>query len=178
MDIEQAEEIIEEELHVSWYIIAYKFIVGFFEVLLGLGITFFGHSAYVWYQAYATQELSEDPHAVLVRMTKGFVPNTLTHHSFLVVYLILLGAVKMLGAVGMMRHQYWGVDLLVAVTVIILPFQAVQLVLHPSIIDFLYILLGIGISLYLVNFQPHAWFKKQARKIKKRVGNKKVSGTN
>lgn len=167
--IESTEEIIEEELHLSWYIIAYKFIVGFFETLLGFAILFFGKAALLWYQAYSTQQLSEDPHAMMVRLTRSFVPGTLNHHTFLVSYLIILGLVKMIGAVGLMRHQYWGIDLLVAVTLLMLPFQLVQLILHPSIIDLIYILIGIGIALYLINFDPKTWFKKQARNIKKRV---------
>ncbi len=70
---------------------------------------------------------------------------------------MVLGLAKIAGAVGLVYKKNWGVDLLVGLTVIILPFQLINLVVHPSFFDFLYLLIGIGIALYLTRFKPHAW---------------------
>ncbi len=160
------EERIEKEFHVSWYIIVYKMLFGLAEFVFGIGITFFGHKALLWYRVYATGELSEDPHDVLVRLTERVIPNVLAHHTFLVLYLILLGAAKIAGAIGLMYKQNWGVDLLVALTIIMLPFQVIQLSLHPSFLDFLYIGTGLLIALYLINFHPKEWATRMAKHVR------------
>ena len=161
------EERIEKEYHVSWYIIAYKLFFGLLELFSGITIMFFGRTALLWYHVYAIQELSEDPHDLLVRLTEGIIPNVLAHHTFLALYLILLGGAKIAGAIGLIYKQNWGVDLLVGLTVIMLPFQLVQLARHPSFADFLYIFIGLFIAMYLVNFRPHEWVAHVATKIKR-----------
>lgn len=162
-----AEEHIEAEFHVSWYIIAYKFLFGLIEFLLGIGITLFGRNALHWYRVYAAQELSEEPHDLLVRLTSGVVPHVLTHSTFLALYLLILGGAKIAGAVGLMRKENWGVDLLVALTILMFPFQFIRLLIHPSLADFLYIFIGIFIALYLINFRPHEWAARMATKVKR-----------
>lgn len=162
------EQKIEEEYHVSWYIVAYKLLFGIGEFLLGLGITIFGRVALRWYEVYRFQELSEDPHDLLVRLTEGVVPNVLTHHVYLVIYLLILGGAKIAGAIGLIYKRNWGADLLIGLTLVMLPFQVVQLLLHPSLPDFLYIVIGLVIALYLVNFRPQDWAKRMAKKIKPR----------
>lgn len=157
---------IEKEYHVSWYIVVYKLLFGLTEFILGLGIALFGKAALHWYAIYIAQELSEDPHDLLVRLTQGIVPNILTHNTFLILYLILLGGAKIAGAIGLVYKQNWGVDLLVALTIIMLPFQIFQLLVHPSLPDFIYISVGLFIALYLVNFDPQKWMKRMTRKIR------------
>lgn len=164
----KTEQQVEQEYHVSWYIIAYKFLFGLIEVVLGAAIAVFGRMALVWYRVFAAQELSEDPHDLLVRLTEGVVPNLLAHHTFLVLYLILLGAAKIAGAIGLMYKQTWGVDLLVGLTLIMLPFQLVQLTRHPSLPDFIYISIGMFITLYLINFKPKEWATRVAKRVKRR----------
>lgn len=168
MNDETLEEHIEEEFHVSWFIIAYKCIFGLIEFLLGLAVAFFGRSALSWYRLYAARELSEEPHDLLVRLTAGIIPNVLAHHVFLVIYLLLLGGAKIAGAIGLIYKQNWGVDLLVALTLLLFPFQFIQLLRHPSIADFLYIFVGIFIALYLINFHPKEWATRVTRTIKQR----------
>lgn len=162
-----AEERIENKFHVSWYIVIYKLLFGLSEFLLGLGITFFGRTALHWYHVYAVQELSEDPHDLLVRLTESFIPNVLAHHTFLVLYLLLLGIAKIAGAIGLIYKQNWGVDLLVGLTVLMLPFQLFQLAHHLSLAEFLYICIGLIIALYLINFRPHEWATRVVTKIKR-----------
>jgi uncharacterized membrane protein (DUF2068 family) len=156
---------IEQEYHISRYIIAYKLLFGIAEFLLGIGITFFGKKALYWYRLYAAHELSENPHFVLVRMTENILPNLLAQHTFLAFYLVLLGTVKIAGAIGLIYKQHWGVDLLVCVTLCMLPFQVVQILLHPSVADAFYISMGLLITLYLINFQPVFWIHNLLQKM-------------
>lgn len=162
-----AKQRIEAEYHVSWYIIAYKLFYGVVELLLGAAITFFGRNALVWYRVYAAQELSEDPHDLLVRLTVGIVPNMLAHHTFLALYLIVLGTAKIAGAIGLLYKQTWGVDLLVGLTILMFPFQFIQLLRHPSLPDFIYILIGIFIALYLINFRPQEWATRVVKRVRR-----------
>ena len=166
MNIPTNEELVEKEYHVSWFIVAYKFIFGFLEFALGAGIAFFGKNVLSLYRLYSSQELAEDPHDLIVRLSQHVVPNVLTHDSFLVIYLILLGVVKMVGAVGLLYKKTWGIDVLVAVTLIMFPFQFIQLIRRPSFVDFLYVFIGVAIALYLINFKPRTW----ARKMIKHIG--------
>lgn len=162
----EKEQRIEKKYHISWYIVAYKFLFGFIEFLFGIGITLYGRIALGWYRTFAATELAEDPHDLLVRFTEGVVPNILMHHTFLAIYLIALGLAKIAGAVGLMYKQHWGVDLLVALTFLMFPFQFIRLLMHPSLPDFLYIGIGIFIALYLIEFRPHEWAKRVTSKIR------------
>lgn len=157
MTFEKVENNLEKDFHVSWYIIIYKFGLGLIELSFGLGIILFGQQVLHLYHRLASHELSEDPHDLLVNMSSRFVPGLFTHDMFLVIYLMLLGSVKIAGSIGLIYKQNWGVDLLVIMTIILLPFQIVSLFIHPSIFDFIYIVAGLFIAFYLIEFKPKAW---------------------
>lgn len=157
MPIFQTEQNIENEYHISWYIIAYKLLFGFSEFVLGIGIVFFGSRGLQMYQIFARNELSEDPHDLLVHLTEGIVPGLLTHSSFLALYLIVLGGAKIAGAIGLIYKQNWGVDLLVSLTLLMLPFEVIQLIRQPSFPGLVYIAVALFIAFYLINFRPHDW---------------------
>ncbi len=162
------EEQIEHKFHVSWYIVAYKLLFGFAEAIIGVGVLLYGKSALNRYELYKLKELSDDPHDLLIRLTQNVVPNLLTGHVYLILYLILLGGVKIAGAIGLMYKQNWGVDLLVGLTLIMFPFQLIELLIHPSLPDFIYIFVGLFVALYLVNFQPKKWATEVGKKIPSR----------
>jgi uncharacterized membrane protein len=160
MNIFRNEEAIEKEFHVSVYIIAYKFALGLIESLMGVAVALFGRRLYLFYETRLIQELSEDPHDLLARVSESFVPHLLTHNTYIVIYLMLLGIAKMLGAIGLIYKQNWGVDLLVGLTILMAPFQIINLVVHPSWFDFVYFTVGLFIALYLVEFRPGAWISR------------------
>ncbi len=159
------EQEIESEFHVSIYIIVYKFLLGAFEFGTGVTIAFFGSRIFQFYQASLLKELSEDPHDVLARLSENIVPNVLTHNSAVVIYLLVLGLAKMIGAAGLVYKQNWGVDLLVVLTILMAPFQIVSLVLHPHILDLMYLVVGLLIALYLIEFKPKAWISRMLLKF-------------
>ncbi len=154
------EQEIENEFHVSIYIVVYKFLLGLFESSGGLIIAFFGSRIYAIYEASLFKELSEDPHDLLARLSESVVPNVLTHNNYVVIYLLLLGLAKMIGAIGLIYKQNWGVDLLVVLTLLMAPFQIVNLILHPQVFDFIYLVVGLLIALYLIEFKPKAWISR------------------
>ncbi len=160
MSMRAREEALEAELHVSKYIVIYKFVLGIIEFSMGLVVAVFGSEIYRSVQSGLLRELSEDPHDLLARIAESIVPNVLTHDTFVVLSLIVLGLAKMAGAIGLTYKQNWGVDLLVGLTLIMAPFQIVSLILHPRLFDALYLLVGFVIALYLVEFRPKAWISR------------------
>ncbi len=158
--IQAREEALEAEFHVSIYIVVYKFLLGIIEFSMGIVVAAFGAEIYRSLQSSLLRELSEDPHDLLARVAESIVPNVLTHNTFVVISLIVLGLAKMAGAVGLIYKENWGVDLLVGLTIVMAPFQIVSLVLHPRVFDTLYLVVGLVIALYLVEFRPKAWISR------------------
>jgi uncharacterized membrane protein (DUF2068 family) len=151
------EEEIEKEFHVSRYIVAYKFLLGVVELLAGLAIAFFGSRLLHLYQTSLMNELLED---LLAHFSEAVVPNVLTHSTFIVLSLIILGVAKIVGSIGLIYKRNWGVDLLVGLTILMAPFQVVNLILHPRAVDILYFAVGLVIALYLMEFRPKAWISR------------------
>lgn len=158
----------EKELHVSRYIIIYKFVLGLLELILGIGILLFGKQAIETYQNFKSEELLEDPHDLLITITEKLLLFVLEHQGYIVLILILLGVVKITGAIGLFYHRHWGLDILVILTLLLLPFQTYSLVFHPSIDKAASFVINILIALYLVQFKPAEYFVRVKNKIKHR----------
>lgn len=152
------EDQLEKEFHVSKAIIAYKFIAGFLEIILGFGILLGGKQILSTYQNFKTAELLENPHDILVIILERIVPYIFEHHVYFVLILLALGFVKVFGAIGLLYRKHWGLDLLVALTLILLPVDGFNLIFHPTWGKLIYFLLNIFISLFLVNFNPQGYF--------------------
>ncbi len=138
--------------------------LGVFEFFMGIALLLFGSQAARWYQASVAKELSEDPHDLLARFSRQVIPGILNHHLYLVLYLLLLGGAKIAGATGLIFGRNWGVDLLVGLTIALFPFQAIDLVQHPSLVNLLYMTAGLLIAMYLVKWRPHIWARRMAVK--------------
>jgi uncharacterized membrane protein len=150
----------KDPYHFSWYVIVYKAGLGLFELISGLGIAIFGKWILAQYLLKLSQELLEDPHDLLANLTKGIIPSFFNHNTFIVISLIVLGLTKIAGAIGLIYKKNWGVDLLVGLTAIMLPFQLYNLIVNRSWVDFVYILVGLAIALYLIQFRPRAWISR------------------
>ncbi len=158
---------LEKEYHVSRYIIVYKFILGLFETFLGVGTIIFGRRIYELYLNFKNNQLLEDPHDLLIFITERTIPYIFTHRKYVVLILLLLGLTKLIGAIGLWYRKHWGLDILVGVTVILLPFESYYLIIHPSISKTVYFLINIFIALYLVNFNPKGYFTNFKNRITK-----------
>jgi uncharacterized membrane protein len=155
----------KEGFPVSRLIIVYKFALGLIELISGLVIALYGKQLFAQYLLQLSQELSEDPHDLLAHLSMAIVPNFFTHNTIIVMTLILLGMAKIGGAIGLFYNKNWGVDLLVGLTVIMMPFQLINIFTHPNFFDSLYLMIGIVIALYLVHFKPKAWVSRVFQKI-------------
>ncbi len=164
---------IEKEFHISRYIIAYKFILGLLETVLGLGIIIFGKKLFEVYLNFRNNELLEDPHDLLASTTEKVVPYLFMHRDYVILVLLLLGLSKMIGAWGLWHHKHWGLDILVVVTIILLPFEVLNLIRHPSLLNSAYFIINLFIALYLVNFNPKGYFEG----LKQRIRSKSIKPT-
>ncbi len=154
------EEIIGKEFHVSIYVLVYEFVVGTAELLSGVAIALYGSRMYQLYQASLIKVLDDDPDDLLARISEKFVPNILNHSSYVVLYLLALGLVKIVGAIGLVQKKNWGVDLLVGLILLMAPFQITGLIVHHNLLDLLYLVVGLLIALYLIEFRPAAWISR------------------
>lgn len=160
------EERLEKQYHVSRYIIVYKFLLGLFEVILGLGIIIFGKKIYELYLNFRNNELLEDPHDLLARATEKFIPYLLAHQGYVVFILLLLGITKMAGCVGLWYKKHWGLDVLIVITIVLLPFEIYAILAHPSFTKSSFFVVNLFIALYLVNFKPKDYFTNLKNRIK------------
>ncbi len=157
---------LEQEFHVSRYIIVYKFTLGLFELLLGFGIIFLGTQTLGIYESFKSKELLEDSHDLLVAVFEKLVPYLLKHQGYIVLILIVLGLVKMIAAVGLANRKHWGLDLLVVLTISLLPFQMYSLIFSYSFANLVYFTINVFIALYLVKFQPKTYFSNLKHRIR------------
>lgn len=167
MDTEE----LEEEFHVSRIIILYKIVSGLLELILGMGIMVFGNQLFRVYINFRRQELLEDPHDLLVRLLEKFVPYLWENHGYIIFILFALGIVKVAGSIGLLYRKHWGLDLLVGLTVLMLPFEGYNLLRHLSLTNLLYFVINLGIAFYLVNFKPRQYYHHLKRRIRTKALN-------
>ena len=159
----------KEEVRVARYIIVYKFLLGLLETLLGLGMIIFGRTIFELYTNFRNNELFEEPHDFLAMVVEKIMPYILAHRGWVVLILLLLGITKMAGAVGLWYRKHWGLDILIVVTIALLPFEVYALLAHPSLTKTAYFIINLFIALYLVRFNPKGYFTT----LKNRIGVKK-----
>lgn len=156
----------KSDLKVAKYIIIYKFLLGFLETILGVGMIIFGNLIYEMYINFRNNELLEDPHDFLALTLEKFVPFLLIHKGWVVFILLLLGLTKMVGAFGLWHRKHWGLDILIFVTIGLLPFEVYALIAQPSFSKTAYFIVNLFIALYLVNFNPKGYFTNLKNRIK------------
>ncbi len=172
MNARELEKDLEKEFHVSTYIIIYKLVTGAIELLIGISIFFLGNNIVAFYQHFKTREILEDPHDLVVNLTERILPYFLTHRGYVILILVALGIVKIVGAIGLYHRKNWGLDLLIAVVVILLPFDIWDLVTHPTFLRTTYLAINVFIALYLVNFKPKEYMIKLHRRARKNFSKK------
>lgn len=157
----------EHKLNVSPYIIAYEFILGLFELLLGLGIGVGSRQILLLYTTIKSHELLEDPDDLLISIMEKIFPYILEYKGYIVLILVVLGLIKIAIAVGLYFKKDWGVDLLIVITVLIIPFDLYNLVVHSSFAQGIYLIINIFIILFLVDFKPRRYISKLKYRIKR-----------
>src|SRR5690348_9366319 len=133
----KTEQQLESELHLSNWIIIYKFILGVIELALGLIILIIGSRIYSLYQNLRT-ELLEDSHDTIANLLQNVFPYFLQHRGYVVLFLIVLGVTKIIGAIGFHYKKTWGLDLLIGLTFLLLPIDLFALMGKPTLIKLIY----------------------------------------
>jgi len=144
--------------NVSKTIVIYKFVSGIIELVLGLGAIIFGKKIVVFYNQFKVRELLEEPHDLLVTTITKITPFLFQHRVYIISLLLILGTVKIVGAIGLMYEKEWGLDLLIGLFIILLPFEIYGLLTGFSVANLLYFLINLLITLYLIEFKPHRYF--------------------
>lgn len=155
--------------HISKTVIFYKLITGIIELILGLSILFYGKNIAKIYTHYKLRELLDDPHDVLIHTVEKITPTLTQYHTYFMIFLIVFGLVKIIGAIGLLYDKEWGLDLLIVFFFLMLPFDIYTLFSHLTFLKTLYFLINTFIALYLVEFKPHMYFWKYITYLKRLI---------
>lgn len=110
-------------------IVSFKLVSGAAELVGGLALLILPPSLLkVIFSLASAEELREDPDDPFVLFIQHRLPQLLGTKHLIALGLILLGAVKIVGAVGLLRRRPWGYKLLVILLIALLPFDAYHLV--------------------------------------------------
>lgn len=159
----------KDVIQASYIVVLYKLVTGLTEFILGLGIIFFQKNIYHIYTNYKINELLEDPHDLLIKITEKIIPIFSHYHTYLIVSLLIFGLVKIIAAIGLFYDKEWGLDILVISFFLMLPFDIYTFFSHPTIIKTLYFLINVLITLYLIEFKPHTYLLKYIKYFKKKL---------
>ena len=66
----------------------------------------------------------------------------------------------MAGTIGLWYRKHWGLDILMVVTILLLPFELFSIAEHPSLTKASFFIINMFIALYLVDFNPKGYFTK------------------
>jgi uncharacterized membrane protein (DUF2068 family) len=154
--------------NVSKTVVLYKLITGLIELILGLGILFFGRNISRIYTNYKLNELLEDPHDLLINIVEKIIPVFVHYHTYFMIILVVFGLVKIIGAIGLFYDKEWGLDILILFFFLMLPFDIYTMFSHPTLLKTLYFLTNTLITLYLIEFKPHTYFRKYIKYLIKK----------
>lgn len=158
---------------VSRAVVFYKLVTGVVEVVLGAGLLVFGKNIGRIYSHYRVRELLEDPHDVLINFVSKFIATFVAHQRVYIMYLMfslfLLGLVKIIASIGLLRNKEWGLDLMIVLFLVLLPFDIATLFYQPSFLKLIYFLINLLITFYLLEFRPHYYIKRLKRYFNKPI---------
>lgn len=158
----------EDDIKISKGIVLYKFILGVGELSIAFSLIFFGRNIGRIYQQYRVRELLEDPHDRLIKFIQGVSPYLNQNRTYFIGLLLILGITKVIGAIGLWKNKEWGLDLIVGLFVILIPFDMIDLIIKPSFIRVVYFLINVLITFYLLEFKPHKYLRRLKKKYLKR----------
>lgn len=138
-------------------IIIYELILGTFEVVFGVGLLFLWNTLLSLYYQMSSGELLEDSNDLIVRSIEQVLPHLFAHRYYIALLLVALGVVKISSGIGMYYKKEWANHLLVALLVVLIPFDISEMIIHFSVFDLGYLLIDILIVLYLIHFNPRQY---------------------
>ncbi len=123
-----------------------KLITGSLEVVFGtalLGVSVARLHRLV--DALTRPERLEDPNDVVVLFIQHRVPLLASNKTLIAASLLTLGCIKIVGAIGLLRHRSWGFYLLLALLLVLLPIDLEHVARHPALLSGLLLALNIGV---------------------------------
>lgn len=136
------------------YVVIYESLTGIFELILGSGIILFGKRIFTLYLRLQSLGYLEHSHNILVLFVRRSLPFIIHYHIAIAIFIILLGSIKIVSAVGLWRDKLWANYLLISTLVILLPFDVIEIIRNPSAIKIVYFVVNILIIIYLFRQEP------------------------
>jgi uncharacterized membrane protein (DUF2068 family) len=100
-----------------------------------------------------TKELRHDPNDLIANLVARHVRGVATDKTTLGITFAVVAAVKIVGAVGLLRRRPWGYYLLLALVVGAIPLDVYHLVTHHRWTSVILLLINIGLLGVLVRFK-------------------------
>jgi uncharacterized membrane protein (DUF2068 family) len=101
----------------------YKLALGLGEIALGLGIPTFGNKALSVYQSLENYGFLAGQRFLLMRTVDNSIPFLIQHRLAITLFLLCLGAIESVSSTAILMNKVWGVHLLLAAMLILLPFD-------------------------------------------------------
>jgi uncharacterized membrane protein (DUF2068 family) len=135
-------------------LIFYKFAAGALEVLTATLFLLFGRQFSNFYQNFELAHVDQEP-SLYVRTVEHAVPFLLDHKMYIIVFLLTFGLGKIIGSIGLWYEKMWAIHMMIVLSMLLIPFELVDFISHPSGFKLFYILMNIIIVVYLLRFNPH-----------------------
>ena len=111
---------------------AYKAILGWSEIVVGVLLLVPGFDPQATFARLSAEELHEDPGDHFVALVTRQLPSLVHHRGPVAVGLMLLGLAKLVAAGAMWEGREWGGYLLAGTVALLLPFDVRQAVAFPT----------------------------------------------
>jgi uncharacterized membrane protein len=149
----------EKVKEISPLVIGYKFALGIIELVLGLGIGFFGEEVLDAFNGLQGASFFDDPNDLLANILQGILPYITVHKVAVSVILILLGLVKIISCIAIWYGKEWGVHLLLLLMLVLLPFDLYGLIRNLSIGSVVLNVINIWIIYSITDNHPIKYIK-------------------
>jgi uncharacterized membrane protein len=139
---------------VRWSIVAFKFVSGLAELATGAIVMIVpSPTIRTLFNLAAREEFREDPHDRLLPFIQHRLPELLGRKTFIGAALIVLGTIKLVGAIGLLLKKPWGYFLLLGVLLVVLPVDLHHAFVSPSLTSEVLIVLNMIVLICLLVFR-------------------------
>jgi uncharacterized membrane protein len=98
-------------------------------------------------------EAVEDPHDLLVKLAHRDLGRVLADKTFVGAALLTLAAVKIVGAIGLLRRRPWAFYLLLVLVALLLPVDLYRTATDPTLFEAVLLALNVVILALLIRFR-------------------------
>jgi uncharacterized membrane protein len=139
---------------IRWGVIVFKLVTGGAELGAGTLLLVLGRTGLAnLVDSLTSHERAVDPADPVVHFVERHLPSVLSHEVAIAIALLLLGAAKVTGAIGLIRRRPWAYWLLVALLVLVVPFDAHHLITKPHLGSAILAVLNVAVLVVLIVFR-------------------------